>query len=116
MAPRANWKGFLKLAQVVCPVKIYGATAEADKQKFTAVNPETGNKLDFQRVDSVTGAKVEFKDMAKGVEVGTGAYAIVSGRAVRDRPGAISGSQRTGRQSASCGLRYPGIPRSQSCW
>src|SRR5579862_4479431 len=78
MGYRSSWKGFLKLAQIVCPVKLYRATAEADEQKFTAINPKTGNKLDFHRFDSVTGEHVEYKNMGKGIEVAAGVYAQVT--------------------------------------
>lgn len=78
MAPRSVWKGFLKLALITCPVKLYAATAEADRQKFTMVSARTGNKADFQRLDSITGEVLEFKDLAKGVEVASGKYAIVT--------------------------------------
>jgi len=78
MAYRSVWKGFLKLALITCPVKLYAATSEADRQKFTTVNGKTGNKVDFQRVDSVTGEPVESADLAKGIEIAAGKYAIVT--------------------------------------
>lgn len=78
MAYRSVWKGFLKLAQIACPVALYAATAEADKQSFTLINRETGNKLKFSRVDSVTGDTVEYSDMAKGVEVAARVYEEVT--------------------------------------
>ena len=28
MAPRANWKGFLRLSLVTCPVALYPATSD----------------------------------------------------------------------------------------
>ncbi|MGZ5863280.1 MAG: hypothetical protein ACXWKB_08360 [Methyloceanibacter sp.] len=30
MAPRANWKGFLRLSLVTCPVALYPATSESE--------------------------------------------------------------------------------------
>jgi DNA end-binding protein Ku len=84
MAYRSVWKGFLRLAQIACPVKLYAATAEAERQKFTFINPETGNKVDFNRVDSGTGKAVAFADMAKGVEVATGVYKVVTAAELED--------------------------------
>src|SRR5579872_7287967 len=78
MALRSVWKGFLKLALITCPVKLYAATGEGERQKFTMVSAKTGNKVNFQRVDSVTGEELEFKDLAKGVEVASAKYAIVT--------------------------------------
>jgi hypothetical protein len=31
MAPRANWKGFLRLSLVTCPVALYPATSDSEK-------------------------------------------------------------------------------------
>lgn len=32
--PRANWKGFLRLSLVTCPVALYPATSESEKVSF----------------------------------------------------------------------------------
>jgi DNA end-binding protein Ku len=31
MAPRANWKGYLRLSLVSCPILLYPATSETEK-------------------------------------------------------------------------------------
>lgn len=38
MAPRANWKGFLRLSLVTCPVALYPATSESEKVSFNQLN------------------------------------------------------------------------------
>ena len=78
MAYRSVWKGFLKLALVTCPVILYRATAEADDLKLTQFNRQTGNRIEYQRIDSETGADVGKEDIANGVEVATGRYAEVT--------------------------------------
>lgn len=45
MAPRANWKSFLRLSLVSCPVALYPATSDADKVSFNQRNKETGNRI-----------------------------------------------------------------------
>jgi len=35
MAPRANWKGFLRLSLVTCPVALYPATSDSRKSVST---------------------------------------------------------------------------------
>ena len=45
MAPRANWKGFLRLSLVTCPVALYSATSEADKISFNQINKNTGHRI-----------------------------------------------------------------------
>ncbi len=34
MAPRANWKGYLKLSLVSCPVALFPATRTRDRVRF----------------------------------------------------------------------------------
>jgi non-homologous end joining protein Ku len=38
MAPRANWKGFLRLSLVTCPIALFPATSESDKISFNQIN------------------------------------------------------------------------------
>lgn len=79
MAYRSVWKGFLKLALVTAPVKLYRATAEADDAiKLTQFNRATGNRVEQHIFDSVTGEAVAKDQIAKGVEVAAGRYAEVT--------------------------------------
>ncbi|HYI88501.1 MAG TPA: Ku protein, partial [Beijerinckiaceae bacterium] len=45
MAPRSNWKGFLKLSLVSCPVQLFTATTTKERVTFNLLNRETGNRL-----------------------------------------------------------------------
>lgn len=40
MAPRANWKGFLRLSLVTCPVALYPATSESEKCLVQPAQPK----------------------------------------------------------------------------
>jgi DNA end-binding protein Ku len=71
MAPRANWKGYLRLSLVSCPILLYPATSETEKVHFHQLNKATGNRLHFQKVDAETGDVVS-ADNVKGYEVGKG--------------------------------------------
>jgi DNA end-binding protein Ku len=51
MAPRANWKGFLRLSLVTCPVALYPATSESEKISFNQINKNTGRRTKYMRVD-----------------------------------------------------------------
>jgi non-homologous end joining protein Ku len=44
MAPRANWKGFLRLSLVTCPVALYPATSDSEKISFNQINRATGHR------------------------------------------------------------------------
>jgi Ku protein len=73
-APRAYWKGSLKLSLVSCPVALYPASTGAEKTKFHMINTETGNRLRQQMVDSETGDVVESDHKGRGYEVAKGKY------------------------------------------
>src|SRR4051812_1692396 len=74
MAPRANWKGYLRLSLVSCPIALYPATSEREKISFNQINSKTGNRIKMTRVDAETGEPVEYSDLVKGFEVGKGEY------------------------------------------
>jgi DNA end-binding protein Ku len=74
MAPRAYWKGTLKLSLVTCPVALYPATTAVEKTRFHMINAETGNRLRQQMVDEETGDVVESGQKARGYEISKGKY------------------------------------------
>ena len=74
MAARANWKGYLRLSLVSCPIALYPASSEREKISFHQINSKTGNRVKMSRVDAVTGEPVEWDDIVKGYEVGKGQY------------------------------------------
>jgi DNA end-binding protein Ku len=78
MAPRSNWKGYLKLSLVSCPVALFSAASGSEKVAFNMLNAETGNRLKQQYVDAETGDVVEPGDRVKGYEIAKGDYVIVT--------------------------------------
>jgi DNA end-binding protein Ku len=78
MAPRANWKGYLRLSLVTCPVALFPATSESEKVSFNQINKKTGNRIKYQRVDAETGEDVENEDIVKGYKVDTDTYIEVT--------------------------------------
>jgi DNA end-binding protein Ku len=66
MAPRANWKGFLRLSLVTCPVALYPATSESEKVSFNQLNKQTGHRIKYVKVDADTGEEVPNEDIVKG--------------------------------------------------
>jgi DNA end-binding protein Ku len=74
MAPRAYWKGFLKLSLVSCPISLFPATSEREKISFHQLNKETGHRIRYRKVDADTGDEVEQANIIKGYEVGKGEY------------------------------------------
>lgn len=78
MAPRANWKGFLRLSLVTCPVALFPATSDSEKISFNQINKRTGNRIRYLKVDADSGEEVENDDIIKGFEVEKGSYVHVS--------------------------------------
>lgn len=77
MAPRANWKGFLKIAEVQCPVALFTAASTSDRISLHMLNRATGHRLRRQFVDSVTGRPVNSEDQVKGYEVSRDEYVVL---------------------------------------
>jgi len=78
MAPRANWKGFLRLSLVTCPVALYPATSDSEKISFNQINRHTGHRIKYMKVDANTGEEVSNEDITKGYKVDTDTYVEVS--------------------------------------
>jgi DNA end-binding protein Ku len=78
MAPRANWKGFLRLSLVTCPVALYPATSESEKVSFNQINRKTGHRIKYTKVDADTGEEVANDDIVKGYKVDTDTYIEVT--------------------------------------
>lgn len=78
MAPRANWKGFLRLSLVTCPVALFPATSESEKVSFNQINRKTGHRIKYAKVDAETGDEVSSEDIMKGYKVDTDTYIEVS--------------------------------------
>jgi DNA end-binding protein Ku len=77
MAPRAYWKGSLKLSLVSCPIALYPATTSVEKTHFHMINKQTGHRLKQQMVDTETGDVVEGDQKARGYELKKGEYVEV---------------------------------------
>ena len=45
MAPRANWKGYLRLSLVSCPIALYPASSLSEKVTTTAADPNVTLQL-----------------------------------------------------------------------
>jgi DNA end-binding protein Ku len=78
MAPRANWKGFLRLSLVTCPVALFPATSDSEKIGFNQINRNTGHRIKYMKVDADTGEEVSSDDIMKGYKVDTDTYIEIS--------------------------------------
>jgi DNA end-binding protein Ku len=78
MAPRANWKGFLRLSLVTCPVALFPATSDSEKISFNQINRNTGHRIKYVKVDADSGEEVLNEDIMKGYMVDKDTYIEVS--------------------------------------
>jgi DNA end-binding protein Ku len=78
MAPRANWKGFLRLSLVTCPIALFPATSESEKISFNQINKKTGHRIRYLKFDAETGDEVASEDIIKGYKVDTDQYLEVT--------------------------------------
>src|SRR5438105_1761525 len=122
MAPRSNWKGYLKLSLVSASIAIYPATSSSEKVRFNTLNRATGNRLKRQMVDAVTGEVVESDEQVKGYAIGKDTYVQVEDEELaevaivlsakrprlRDEPLAV-------RDGAVC-AHPPGHAGTGRCW
>lgn len=76
MAPRASWKGYLKLSLVSCPVRLYPATSASERITFNQLHKKTHNRINMKPVDPELGL-VERSDLVKGYEYEAKQYVII---------------------------------------
>ena len=76
MAPRANWKGYLKIADLRCQIALYTAVSTAERVRFHTLNRATGHRVQRQFVDSETGRPVTGDDQVKGYDLGDNDFVI----------------------------------------
>ena len=76
MAPRASWKGYLKLSLVSCPVRLYPATSSKERIAFNQLHKDTHNRINMKPVDPEIGL-VERSDLVKGYEYEDKQYVII---------------------------------------
>jgi DNA end-binding protein Ku len=77
MAPRANWKGYLRLSLVTCPIALFRDTG-SEKISFNQINKKTSNRIRYLKVDAETGDEVSSEDIIKGYKVDTDRYLEVT--------------------------------------
>jgi DNA end-binding protein Ku len=77
MAPRANWKGYLKLDELSCAVALHAAASQAERMVFHMINRRTGHRVHRQFVDRETGDPVENDNLVKGYETGQDEYLVL---------------------------------------
>lgn len=76
-SPRANWKGYLKVAEIVCPIALYSGATTIERTSFRTVNRATGNAVKRIYVDEKTHKEVAREDQVKGYETDKDKFVIL---------------------------------------
>ena len=76
MAPRASWKGYLRLSLVSCPVRLYTATSSSDRIAFNLLHKDTKNRVQMKPVDPELGL-IERSDLVKGYQYEKNQYVVL---------------------------------------
>ena len=72
MAPRASWKGHIRLGEIAVHVALYTAATTSERVALHMVNRKTGNRLKQETVDAETGKPVDKDDEVMGYELESG--------------------------------------------
>jgi len=77
MAPRAYWKGHVRLSLVAFPVQLFTATATGSRISFNQIHGPTGQRVRYQKTVPGVGP-VEPAEIVKGYEVAKGSYVTLA--------------------------------------
>ncbi|WP_163270932.1 Ku protein [Chelativorans alearense] len=104
MAPRATWKGHIKIAELAFPVALYAAATTSRRISFHILNRKTGNRVKRQYIDEETEKPVGREQRAKGYETEEGEQVVLDPEEVAS---AIPESDKTIRIDAF--IRCPDV-------
>jgi DNA end-binding protein Ku len=75
--PRAIWHGSISFGLVSIPVKLYAATSRKTV-RFNQIDTRSGSRVRQKRVSEADGTEVPAEAIAKGYELASGRYVLVS--------------------------------------
>lgn len=77
MAPRATWKGTLKISLVSIPIAVYPATEASESLSFNQLHAGCQHRITQRRWCGACGREVTTKEIVKGYEFEPGKYVIL---------------------------------------
>lgn len=77
MAPRAYWKGHLKLSLVTIGIELYSAISRSSQLQLHQIHEPSGKRIRYQKVAPGVGP-VDTGDIVKGYEVDDDDYVLLS--------------------------------------
>lgn len=76
MAPRAYWKGYIRLSLVSIGVELYSASTSSSRLSLHQIHKPTGKRVRYQKIAEGVGP-VDTDDIVKGFEVNKGEHVIL---------------------------------------
>ena len=73
----AIWNGSINFGLVTIPVRLFTAVRDHELH-FNMLHKKDNGRIKFERICSIDGKKVEWKDIVKGYEIDKGEYVIVT--------------------------------------
>lgn len=74
MAPRAYWKGHIRLSLVSFPVRVFAAVTSSEKISLHQYDRESGDRIRYKKVADDTSDEVQEEDIVKGYEYEKGSF------------------------------------------
>src|SRR6476646_3333649 len=78
MAPRATWKGFLKVSLVNIPIKVFPATESSGSISFNQLHGECQSRIKQKRWCEHCNREVPNSEIVKGYEFEKGRYVVLN--------------------------------------
>lgn len=75
--PRATWSGSISFGLVNIPIKLFTAVSRKNV-RFNQIDTRTGSRIKQKRVSESDGSEVPFEALAKGYELSSGQYVVVT--------------------------------------
>src|SRR5690554_6430767 len=92
MAPRATWKGYIRVAELAFPVSLYAGATTSRRISFHIINRKTGNRVSREYFDEESEETVDREHQDKGYETGEGEYIMLQPEEIA---AALPGSDKT---------------------
>lgn len=80
---RASWRGYLKLALLSCPIRLYKATGQAEKLSGHYLHKDTRNRIQMIPHDPELG-KIDRSDLVMGYPAGDNRHVVLTDDDLRE--------------------------------
>lgn len=87
--PKSIWNGTITFGLVAVPIKVYSAT-ESKTVRFREVHAKDGSTIEHRRICTNDGKEVDYDEVVKGYEVGSGKWVELTDEEIDAAAGSLS--------------------------